>query len=274
MPSLPFFRMLLRPPFRAVAAALLGAALCLLPAAGAAGAPGGRETPVHGVRVVRALPHDPGAYTQGLFWHEGLLVESTGRYGESRLRAVEPETGRVALEVRLPGHQFGEGAAPLGGAVLQLTWKSGQGYIRDLKTFRELGTFRYEGEGWGLAATPEGPVMSDGSSRLAFLSPRTLKPERTITVRDGEREVERLNELEWIDGALWCNIWFEDRIAVVDPASGEVRAYIDLSGLRARLPRGAEAANGIAHDPETGRVFVTGKLWNTVFEVRVEPPIE
>ncbi|MBU1248480.1 MAG: glutaminyl-peptide cyclotransferase [Proteobacteria bacterium] len=245
----------------------LGTAYCSEP---------GHSAPIHTVRIHSTLPHDPEAFTQGLFLHQGLLYESTGNYGSSTVRSTDPATGRIIQLERLQDDQFGEGLARLGDTVIQLTWKEGVGLVYDLQTLKPVHSFRYQGEGWGLASVPgkeASLVKSDGSSTLTFLSSDALAPVRTITVRDGERKVSSLNEMEWYRGVILANQWFSDEIAAIDPESGEVVAWIDLAPLRDKLRKGAGVANGIAYDPATDQLLVTGKNWERVFEIEILPAL-
>jgi len=223
-------------------------------------------------RVVAAHPHDAGAFTQGLVLHGGHLYESTGLNGRSSLRRTDPRTGRV-LDIRMldPAH-FGEGLALWDGRFYQLTWKSRQVLVYDATTLAPAGRLPLDGEGWGAAATPFGIVTSDGSNALTWRDPATFKAVRKLPVTDGGRPVHRLNELEWLDGFVLANVWHEDRIAVISPATGKVAAWIDCSGLRARmtgLPPESDL-NGMAWDPVARRLYVTGKLWPKTFELALE----
>ncbi|RMD67746.1 MAG: glutaminyl-peptide cyclotransferase [Gammaproteobacteria bacterium] len=223
--------------------------------------------PTCGHRIVGSHPHDPQAFTQGLVLDGGVLYESTGLYGHSSLRAVELETGRVLRQRRLPGDRFGEGLALCGDRLYQLTWRAGQGFIYDKATLDRIGTFRYEGEGWGLACDGRHLILSDGTPVLRFLDPEGFRVVRRLEVRDGDRPIERLNELEFIRGRLYANIWLDRRIAVIDLDTGQVEAWLDFP----ELPHTAEKAmNGIAYDPRTKHLWVTGKLWPEVFEVELD----
>ena len=233
-------------------------------------------TPVYGYEVVREYPHDPAAFTQGLLYRDGYLFESTGLHGESSLRKVELDTGRVVQTRDIDSDYFAEGLADWGGRLLQLTYTSKVGFVYDLATFSPQATFTYEGQGWGLTHDGKRLIMSDGQPHLRFLSPDTFAETGRIEVRDGERLVHNLNELEMVKGQVYANIWFEDRIAIIDPASGRVTGWLDLTGLSKRLdpppvdPRGAGAVlNGIAYDAAGDRLFVTGKLWSRLFEIRL-----
>ncbi len=223
-----------------------------------------------GAEVVAAYPHDPAAFTQGLAIADGALYEGTGQYGRSEIRRVEIETGRVAQSRRLGSRYFGEGVTILDGRLYQLTWRAGLGLVYDLESFELLETFRYEGEGWGLATDGEQLIVSDGTSTLRFLDPEGFAERRRVTVRERGEPLDRLNELELVDGEVWSNVWYEDRIVRIDPDSGDVLGAIDLSGLYPRSQRASdEVLNGIAYDRQADRLFVTGKNWPQLFEIRV-----
>jgi glutamine cyclotransferase len=221
--------------------------------------------------VMRSFPHDPNAYLQGLVWHDGGFFESTGLLGRSTLRRVEWPSGRVLRLVNLPPDVFGEGLARVGNRLVQLTWRSGRGFVYDLTTLRLIQEFRYEGEGWGLAFDGAHLVLSDGTDVLTYLDPRRFTPTRKLAVTWNGRPLHRLNELEFIDGEVWANVWYTDFIVRIDPASGQVSSFLDLTGLLPAERRRQEGAvlNGIAYDPATRRVFVGGKLWPLLFEIRV-----
>jgi glutamine cyclotransferase len=224
------------------------------------------------VEIVRSYPHDTRAYTQGLAYEDGVLFEGTGQYGESTLRRVELESGRVLQAVRLPNNMFGEGITVRGGEVFQLTWRNQIGIVYDKSTFRELRRFRYAGEGWGLTHDGTHLIMSDGSSTLRFLDPKTFRVVRQLIVRSGGRRVANLNELEYVGGEILANIWYKDYLARISPASGEVLGWIDLQTL---VPAGLDreqCANGIAYDAENDRLFVTGKNWPQLYEIRLVSP--
>ena len=227
--------------------------------------------PVLRPRVVREYPHDPEAFTQGLFFHDGVLYESTGLLGESTLRRVALETGEVLAERRLLPSLFGEGAALVGDRIMQLTWKAGIGFAYDRDSFRLLREFRYPGEGWGLTYDGEHLVMSDGSDTLRFRDPDTFREVRRLPVAADGEPVFNLNELEWIEGEIWANLWTEDRIARIHPETGEVLAFLDLAGILPAASRhpGTDVLNGIAWDPDRRRIFVTGKKWPTLFEIEL-----
>ncbi|MBP9003357.1 MAG: glutaminyl-peptide cyclotransferase [Candidatus Hydrogenedentes bacterium] len=224
--------------------------------------------------VVREYPHDPRAFTQGLLWENGRLYESTGAVGgPSTLREVDLESGGVTRITEVPG-VFAEGLASLrDGRLIQLTWKDGQAFVRDRDTFRITRTFRYDGEGWGLTWNGEHLIMSDGSACLRFRDPETFDVKREITVHDGSRTVRNLNELEWVRGRVWANIWQSDWVLIVNPDDGQVEGWLCLQGLlpqSLRAGRDVDVLNGIAWDPEKDRLFFTGKRWPRLYEVRVK----
>ena len=227
--------------------------------------------PVYTYEVKNSYPHDRAAFTQGLVFREGLLWESTGQYGSSSLRQVELKTGRVLKSVPVAREFFAEGMTIFGGKVYQLTWQEKRAIVYDAKDFRRIGEFKYAGEGWGLTHDGESLVMSDGTSTLRFLDPETFAVRRTVRVADAGRPVEQLNELEYVRGEILANVWQTDRVARIDPATGRVTGWIDLKGL---LPesdtRGDEdVLNGIAYDEAGDRLFVTGKLWPKLFEIKL-----
>jgi len=223
--------------------------------------------------VVREYPHDPQAFTQGLVWENGRLYESTGAVGgPSTLREVDLESGGVMRITEVPG-VFAEGLASLrDGRLVQLTWKDKQAYVRDRDSFQTMRTFRFEGEGWGLTWNGEHLIMSDGSAVLRFRNPETFEVQREITVRDGTRLVDRLNELEWVRGRIWANIWQSDWVVIIHPDDGHVEGWICLEGLlpqALRAGRNVDVLNGIAWDADKDRLFFTGKRWPRLYELRV-----
>ena len=224
-------------------------------------------------RVVAHFPHDTTAFTQGLLIAGGKLFESTGGYGASSIRLVQLESGRVLRRQRLPENRFGEGLALARNRLYQLTWKAETVFVRDPGTLDTVAEFRYSGEGWGLAAMGDELVMSDGSAELRFLDAGDFTERRRIEVRDGESPVIGLNELEKVEGDLYANVWPTDRIAVINPADGRVRAWLDLSGILPLVMRGprTDVLNGIAYDSDARRLFVTGKNWPRLFEIEVLP---
>lgn len=225
----------------------------------------------YGYRVVESFPHDPEAFTQGLLFRDGRLLESTGGYGASTLREVDLETGRVLRERRLGEGLFGEGLALVRDRLVQLTWREGVGFVYDARTLRTVGSFAYEGEGWGLASDGERVVMSDGTATVRFLDPATFEESSRIQVAGPEGPVAGLNELELVGGVLYANVWRTDRIAMIDPENGRLRGWLDLAGILPVVFRRETTAelNGIAHDPATGRLFVTGKRWPRLFEIEL-----
>lgn len=232
------------------------------------------ETPVYGYRVIAAYPHDPAAFTQGLVYYQGDFYEGTGLRGHSSLRKVGMETGRVLQYRALPDVYFGEGVTLFGDRLYQLTWQSHVGFIYDRASFDFLTSFKYPTEGWGLTHNGRELIMSDGTPTLHFLKPDTLQELRQVSVWDEHGPVWRLNELEYIDGEVYANVWQTDRIARIDPETGRVKAWIDLSGLLPPDDRpGANVLNGIAWDAEGGRLFVTGKLWPKLFQIELTPPV-
>jgi len=220
--------------------------------------------------VVNTYPHDSAAFTQGLAFEDGLLYEGTGIEGRSSLREVVLETGKVRRKADLEAKFFGEGITLLDDRIYQLTWQNEVGFIYDRKTFERLSPFGYSGEGWGLTNDGRHLIMSNGSATLQFLDPKTFRVVRQIRVTEDERLIRELNELEYVDGEIFANVWHVDRIARIDPASGRLTGWIDMSGL---LPGGrphAEAVlNGIAYDRKGKRLFVTGKEWPKLFEIRI-----
>ncbi|HEY8520046.1 MAG TPA: glutaminyl-peptide cyclotransferase [Gammaproteobacteria bacterium] len=231
---------------------------------------GARGPKLWTAKVVAAYPHDPTAFTQGLVIHEGRLYESTGQYGASSVRLVDLETGNVEKGRRLGPGFFAEGIAILGDRLYQLTWQNRVAIVYDVGTFDVLETFQYEGEGWGLTHDGRQLIMSDGSSEIRFLDPATFEVERTIVVRDGDLRVDRLNELEYVEGEIWANVWYDDRIVRISPEDGRVLGWIDLSHLypASRRPRD-DVLNGIAYDAAAKRIFVTGKNWPRLFEIEL-----
>jgi glutamine cyclotransferase len=227
------------------------------------------------LRVLRELPHDPSAFTQGLLLHQGQLYESTGQYGQSSLRRWSQETGEVQQRVKLGPGLFGEGLALVEDRLIQLTWRRGQALVYDLASLRKISSFEYAGEGWGLTFDGAALVMSDGSDTLTFRDPESFRPLRHMRVRLQGRPLRNLNELEWAKGSVYANIWMEDWIARIDPATGEVTGVIDASGLLTAAEQAkADVLNGIAYDQESGRFVITGKLWPKAFEVELVPARE
>ena len=247
---------------RALLAALAG--LATAPLAQAA-------TPVQGYKVIKSYPHDPDAFTQGLFFHEGFLYEGTGLHGRSTIRKVELATGRIVQAVELPGEFFGEGITRWGDRLIGLTWQEQTAFVLDLKTFKLWRKFSYPGEGWGITHNDRELIMSDGTAELRFLDPNSFKEVRRLRVTADGRPVAMLNELEWVDGEVWANVWQTDRIARIHPKTGVVTGWIDLTGLLPQRRGSDDVLNGIAYDAKTKRVFVTGKLWPRLFEIQLTP---
>lgn len=224
-------------------------------------------------RVVNEFPHDPTAFTQGLIYEDGRLLEGTGLYGESTLREVDLETGEVLRSLALSPDLFGEGIALLDGRIYQITWQEQVAIVYDAETFEEIERFSYTTEGWGITDDGERLYMSDGSSRISIRDPETFNEIERIQVRHEGEPVTDLNELEWIDGQIYANVWQTDSIVRIDPATGEVTAWIDLSGLLTPEDRegfDVDVLNGIAWDEEGRRLFVTGKLWPRLYEIELE----
>jgi glutamine cyclotransferase len=229
------------------------------------------EIPTLEVRLVRAYPHDPRAFTQGLEYYGSYLYESTGIAGQSSLRKVMLQTGEVIQKISLPSQYFGEGLTIFHAKIYQLTWLSQKGFIYDLRTFRQVGEFRYEGEGWGLTHDDKSLIMSDGTNKIRYIDPVSFNVTRRLEVYAGGEGVVNLNELEYVRGEILANIWHSPRIARIDAQSGQVLAWIDFTSIVAKEQHGDEAVlNGIAYDNAGDRLFVTGKNWSKVFELKVE----
>ncbi|MEK6284411.1 MAG: glutaminyl-peptide cyclotransferase [Acidobacteriota bacterium] len=222
--------------------------------------------------VINGYPHDPASFTQGLLWRDGGFYESTGLYGQSKLRRLEFPSGRVLKETSLPPQLFGEGLALVDGRLIQLTWTAHRGLVYDVETFRLLQEFNYDTEGWGLTYDGKNLILSDGSSDLFYFDPQTFKPVKTLAVKMNGQPIHELNELEFIDGEIWANVWQSDLVLRIDPSTGQVTSFLNLKGILAPSDRkGTEdVLNGIAYDAEQKRIFVTGKLWPRIFEIRVK----
>ncbi len=253
----------------------LAALLLALAALSPLGAQQAEEAPIAVERAValQRFPHDPGAFTQGLFIDQGELWESTGMVGRSSVRKVDLATGKVLKRVTVVPPYFGEGIAPWQGQVLSLTWQNGTGFRWDRRNLKKRGTFKYTGEGWALTSNGRELVMSDGTDTLRFVDPATFAVKRTVRVTVQGRSLARINELEWVDGEVLANIWMTDWIVRIDPASGKVVGVIDLSQIH--RDSGAlgqdQVANGIAWDAKARKLYVTGKEWPWLYEVRLEP---
>jgi glutamine cyclotransferase len=228
--------------------------------------------PVYGFEVVNTWPHDARAFTQGLIFHDGALVESTGQYGESTLRRVELKTGKVLKKVEVGRQFFAEGLTLLGGKLYQLTWQNMRCFVYDPKTFEKKGEFRYDGEGWGLTHDGQSLILSDGTNQLRFIDPETFRVTRTVSVFDRGRPLRDLNELEYVKGEIYANVWHDDRIVRLDPQTGKILGWIDLKGIipRSELADDEAVLNGIAYDAAADRLFITGKMWPKLFEIRLK----
>jgi glutamine cyclotransferase len=227
--------------------------------------------PTYSYKIKNSWPHDQRAYTQGLIFLDGILWESTGQYGTSSLRKVELKSGKVIKQISIPKNYFAEGMTVFRNKVFQLTWQEQKGFIYDPVTFQKQGEFSYTGEGWGLTHDGESLIMSDGTDRIRFLDPSTLQTTRAISVTDRGVPVTQLNELEYIDGEIYANIYMTDRIARIEPKTGKILGWIDLTGLLATKDRTGEedVLNGIAYDVVGKRLFVTGKMWPKLFEIEI-----
>ena len=222
-------------------------------------------------QLISTRPHDGAAYTQGLQLTDGRLFESTGMYGESTVRELEPASGKIIRKRPLAKTVFGEGLTILDHSLWVLTWKENTVYVLDSETFKPIRTHTYPGEGWGLTNNGKQLIMSDGSSDLRFIDPKDFSVQKTLSVKDGKRPVTHLNELEWIDGQIFANIYLTDKIARISPQDGQVTGWLDLAGLKNQLtqPNHAEVLNGIAYDPKSGNLLVTGKYWPQMFEIKL-----
>jgi len=229
-----------------------------------------QPTPVYGYEVVNVYPHDREAFTQGLLFRDGVLYESTGLNGKSSLRKVQLETGKVLQQIPVDARYFAEGLTDWGPRLVQLTWNTNVGFVYDLASFKQQQTFSYSGEGWGLARDDRRLIMSDGTSTLRFLDPQTLKVTGQVQVTDGGVPIRDVNELEYVDGQVYANVWLTDRIAIIAPDTGRVTAWLNLAGLMSKSRLSGDAVlNGIAYDTQRKRLFVTGKLWPSLFEIKV-----
>lgn len=229
--------------------------------------------PLYTYEVVHAYPHDPKAFTEGLFYKDGFLYESTGLEGQSSVRKVKLETGEIVQASDLVGGDFGEGIIDWQGELIGLTWKSQTGFVADLASFTPKRHFSYPGEGWALTRNDTEIFMSDGTPSVRVLDPATLKEKRRIRVTFDGRPVANINELEWVKGEIFANVWQTDRIVRIDPESGEIKGVIDLGGLlqsQGPVKGSVDVLNGIAYDAEKDRLFVTGKLWPYLFEIRLK----
>ena len=230
-----------------------------------------RQVPVYGFEVVAAYPHNPTFFTQGLLWHEGTLYEGTGRYGESALMKIDLHSGDISQRVPLSARYFGEGIAVAGERLFQLTWRENTVFEYAADTLERINSHYLATEGWGITWDGSQLIVSDGSERLYFLNPETLAQEQVLSVRLNGQVVRNLNELEFIDGEVWANVWMSEQVVKIDPSTGQVTGVIDLRGLReqAGIRQRDAVLNGIAWDADNGRLYVTGKLWPKLFEVRI-----
>ncbi len=239
-----------------------------------AAAPAG--VPTNAAEVVQSYPHDPTAFTEGLEWYDGALYEGTGMVGRSGVRRTDLSSGAVVASAILPDPHFGEGITVFRGTLYELTWKEGIGFRYDARSLAPRGGFKYSGEGWGLTHDDQSLIMSDGTNVLRFLDPKTLRIVRGLSVSAEGMPVVRLNELERIHGEIWANVWQVPQIARIDPATGQVIGWINLAPLVPQLQPGVthdtvDVANGIAYDSAGDRIFVTGKFWPTLYQIRVGP---
>lgn len=250
-------------PARVACSLIVGAVVCL--------ASGSLALAADGYRVLHAYPHDPQAFTQGLVYLDRHLYESTGLNGQSTLREDDLETGQVLKEVNVPSRYFAEGLTNWGSTLIQLTWKAHIAFVYDRASFRLLKTVHYPWEGWGLTQDGRHLIMSDGTDTIHFLNPETFKQVRSIRVADHGEPVKNLNELEYIHGQIYANVWMTNRIARISPETGKVLAWIDLSGILPSIEVRSDGAvlNGIAYDAAHDRLFVTGKLWPRLFQIQV-----
>jgi glutaminyl-peptide cyclotransferase len=261
-----------RPTRRRTASWLMAFAVVALALAGAIWLLAQQQAPRnYGYRVMNTFPHDPTAYTQGLVFRDGFLFEGTGKHGQSSLRRVELESGRVVQSHSLARELFGEGITIFGDRIYQLTWRNGIAIVYDKESFRELKRLRYEGEGWGLTDDGTHLIMSDGSATLRFVDPEDFQVVRRLLVHSQGRRVDQLNELEYINGEIFANIWYRDHIARISPKTGEVTGWIDLRGLWPKRRDRDDVLNGIAYDAENDRLFVTGKNWPRLYEIQLAP---
>ena len=226
----------------------------------------------YGYKVEESVPHDVASYTQGLFFEDGVLYEAAGQYGESSLREVDLRTGKVLRRLNFDGHYFVEGACALRGRLYVLTWQEHECLVFDLASWDKLGTLRYTGEGWGLTTDGKNLIMSDGSNVIRFRDPKTFQVLREIKVKINGRDLEYLNELEYIDGKIWANVYGTDAIVIIDPASGVVTATVDCSGLLPSSLRkpSTDVFNGIAYNPANGGIYVTGKYWPRLYRISIK----
>jgi glutaminyl-peptide cyclotransferase len=247
--------------------AALWLAVFLLGSAAAAPA----SAPVYGYRVVGRFPHSTKSYTEGFFYRDGMFYEGTGREGHSAVLVIDPATGAILQHRDLAGEYFGEGIVDWGPNIYEWTWKSGVCFVYDRFSLALVKQFSYTGEGWGMTSTRKELITSDGTATLRFRDPHTFRETRHIVVRDGKKVIDQLNELEFVNGEIYANVWHTDKIARISPADGHVISWIDLAGLlpAEEMVDGESVLNGIAYDAQHDRLFVTGKQWPAVFEIKV-----
>lgn len=230
-------------------------------------------TPVDTYRVVAKFPHSISSYTEGFFYLDGLFYEGTGMIGRSALLAIDPATGQVRQRHDLPAQYFGEGIVDVGPDIYEWTWQSHIGFVIDRFTLQPVRQFTYTGEGWGMTRTATEIITSDGTATLRFRDPRTFKELRHIGVTDAGQPVQLLNELEYIHGEIYANVWHTNRIARISPSTGKVLRWLDLTGLlpASQMVDAESVLNGIAYDSKGDRLFVTGKQWPTIFQIKILP---
>jgi glutamine cyclotransferase len=230
------------------------------------------RTPVIVPKIIKKFEHQSQSFTQGFFFYKGKIYEGTGLKGSSKLNILDAETGKKLNSVRIPDEFFGEGIALVGNEIYQLTWQEGICLVWNFESLKKVKQFKYNGEGWGLTYDSKQLIMSDGTNMLRFVDPKDFSVISTLPVFDGNQPVGYINELEWINGEIWANIWMADKIARIDPSTGKVKSWLDLSSFRKEFsPRfDTDVLNGIAYDAETGRIWVTGKKWPLIFEIKVD----
>ncbi len=223
--------------------------------------------------IVRGYPHDEQAFTEGLVFEKGVLYEGTGLYGYSTLRRVELQTGRSLQLCSMPDQFFGEGITVFNDKIIQLTWLSHEGFVYNKTSFEQVGEFSYSTEGWGITYDGSRLIMSDGTANLYFIDPETFERTGQIEVHDNASPVTELNELEYIKGDVYANIWLQEKIAIINPQTGKIKAWIDLAGIQSRVNcSGQDVLNGIAYDADGDRLFITGKRWPQLFEIKLVAP--